>query len=57
MSNQKISKKDLDNIVELLDKASNDVGNIGTDASSYLTYPETIEDFMLYLSSSCWQQN
>ncbi len=54
MENQMISKKDLDKLEELFNKALSDVGNIPTDASYDPSYPDTINAFMLYLSSSVW---
>ncbi len=54
MGNQIISKKDLDKLEGLFNNALSDVGNIPTDASSDPSYPDTINDFMLYLSSSVW---
>ena len=54
MENQMISKKDLDSLEERFNNALGDVGNIPTDASYDPSYPETINDFMLYLSTSVW---
>ena len=54
MENQLISKKDLDKLEELLNNALSDVGDIPTNASNDPSYPETINDFMFYLSTSVW---
>ncbi len=54
MDNQEILKEDLDKLEKLFNKAESNVGNIETDTRFGLSYPETITDFMLYLSNSVW---